>query len=211
MTETVQNSIWTSCSSLCSSIVWFLVGAFLSSVFFLRPPEVTKIVLSKVYKILRRRQCWPKELNQKGFPRNIQYRSRPKGPPCKFFRHCTFFKKIPTKGSPFNFFGSFATEWMLKNPKGSSLSVLSAVWNIFSIFFHKRFQIHQYFDILKSFCYFWALDRAPTWAGLGLLYHCRELPFVNWARVWQSSTFWFTRLKFFYWKLINLLIHRSRL
>ena len=104
--------------------------------------------------------CWPKELNQKGFPRNIQYWTRPKGPS---FRHCaTFFKKnffphenppfrvhlfgtvrlfskktfSPTKTPP-SIFWSFATEWMLKNPKGSSLSVFSALRDFFSkIFFH---------------------------------------------------------------------------
>ena len=30
---------------------------------------------------------WPKELNQKGFPFNIRYRTRPKGPLPVFFRH----------------------------------------------------------------------------------------------------------------------------
>ena len=29
--------------------------------------------------------------------------------------------------------------------------------------------VKEYFDTLKSFCYFWALDMAPTWAGPGLL------------------------------------------
>ena len=32
------------------------------------------------------------------------------------------------------------------------------------------FKIHQYFDILKSFRYFWVLDMAPTWAGPGLFH-----------------------------------------
>ena len=118
-----------------------------------RPPEVTKIVLPKIQKTPNC-TCWPKELNQKGFPRNIQYRTTPKGPPFRFFRHCaTFFQNfLCTKGSPLHFFWSFATEWMLKNPKGSSF-VFSAL-RLFSIFFHKMFQIHQYFDTLKSFCYF---------------------------------------------------------
>ena len=75
----------------------------------------------------------------KRFPRNIQNRTRPKGP---FFRHCaTFFKKFffTTKGPPFNFFWSFATEWMLKNPKGSSLSVFFRHCETFfqKFFFHK--------------------------------------------------------------------------
>ena len=104
--------------------------------FFSRPPELTKIVLPKVIQNFQKTPkctCWPKELNQKGFPRNIQYRTRPKGP---FFRHCaTFFKNFFPHESPLQFFG-FATEWMLKNPKGSSLSVFSALWD-FKFFFHK--------------------------------------------------------------------------
>ena len=60
-------------------------------------PELTKIVLPKVLQNLQKTpKCtwWPEELNQKGFPRNIQYRTRPKGPPFQFFRHCgTFFRK----------------------------------------------------------------------------------------------------------------------
>ena len=124
---------------------------------FLRPPELTKIVLPKVlqnFQKMPKCTCWPKELNQKGFPRNIQYRTRPKGP---FFRHCgTFFIKtfFPTKGPP-SIFWSFATEWMLKNPKGSSLSVFFRHCETFFIFFSiKVVPIHQYLKILKSFCYF---------------------------------------------------------
>ena len=78
----------------------FLVGAFLkkrvdyshgfSSVFFndQNRPELTKIVLPNVLQNLQKTpKCtwWPKELNQNGFPRNIQYRRRPKGPPFQFF------------------------------------------------------------------------------------------------------------------------------
>ena len=96
---------------------------------FLRPPELTKIVLPKGLQNFQKTPkctCWPKELNQKGFPRNIQYRTRPKGP---FFWHCAIFFKetFSTTKGPLQFFWSFATEWMLKNPKGSSLSVFSAL------------------------------------------------------------------------------------
>ena len=51
-----------------------------------------------------------------------------------------------------------------------SRSVFLALWDFFSKkIFIKGFPTHQYFDILKSFCYFWALDMVPTWAGPGLL------------------------------------------
>ena len=87
-------------SSNVVNIIMFLVGAFLkkrvdyshgfSSVFFKdqNRPELTKIVLPKVLQNLQKTpKCtwWSKELNQKGFPRNIQYRTRPKGPPFQFF------------------------------------------------------------------------------------------------------------------------------
>ena len=79
---------------------------------------------------------WPKELNQKGFPHNIQYRTRPKGPPFQFFRHCgkNFSGNFSPKGPSFNFFRSCATEWMLKNPKRSPVSVFLALWDFFSFF-----------------------------------------------------------------------------
>ena len=104
---------------------------------FSRPPEVTKIVLPNVLQNFEKTPnctCWPKELNQNGFPRNIQYRARPKGPPFRFFLAlCDFFQKFfPTKGSPLRYFGSFATEWILKNPKGSSLSVFFGIVRLFS-------------------------------------------------------------------------------
>ena len=71
----------------------------LSSV-FLRPPELTKIVLPKVLQNFQKCTSWPKELNQKSFPRNIQYRTRP-NLHFRFFRHCaTFSKKNFMKGFP---------------------------------------------------------------------------------------------------------------
>ena len=90
------------------------------------PPEVTKIFLQKDLQHFEKTQkctCWPKELNQKGFPRNIQCRTRPK--------------------APLQFFWSYATEWTLKNPKGSSLSVFFGM-EIFQFFqIKKRFPNHQ--------------------------------------------------------------------
>ena len=79
-------------------LLQFLVGAFLkkrvdnshgfSSVllfhFFFDTPEVTRIVQRKVVQNFKKTPnctCWRKELN----PRNIQYRTRPKGPPFQFF------------------------------------------------------------------------------------------------------------------------------
>ena len=76
------------------------------------------------------------------------------------------------------FFGNFFTlqffdvlqQWMLKNAKGPSFSGhlarqfrrlgFSWVWYSFC----------EFFDTFMSFCYFWALDMAPTYAVPGLLY-----------------------------------------
>ena len=96
-------------------------------------PELTKIVLPKVLQNLQKTpKCtwWPKELNQKGFPRNIQYRTRPKGPFFQFF---------------FSIVGLFS-----------------------KFFFRKSVPNSPILGNLKSFCYFWALDMAPTWAVPGL-------------------------------------------
>ena len=66
-----------------------------SSVFFFDTPEVTKIFLPKVLQNFKKTPnctCRPKEQNEpKGFPRNIQYRTRPKVPFSAFFRHCEIF------------------------------------------------------------------------------------------------------------------------
>ena len=90
------------------------------------------------------------------FSHHLRNSTGPKGTPLEYFRLWeTFFeKKISPKGPP-SIFWYFQTEWMLKNPKGSP--------------------IHQYFDILKSFCYFWALDMAPTWAVPGLFFNPVEM------------------------------------
>ena len=109
----------------------FLVGAFLEKkstivmafrqCFFFDTPEVTKTVLPKVLQNFKKTPsctCWSKELNQKGFPHNIQYRMRPKGPSFQVFRHCeTFFRKNSSKG-PFSFFGVLRQNGCCKIPKG---------------------------------------------------------------------------------------------
>ena len=68
---------------------------------FFDTPEVTKIVLPKVLQNFKKTpncSCWHKELNQKGLPRNIQYRTRLKGPPFSLFsalRDFVSIKKFP--------------------------------------------------------------------------------------------------------------------
>ena len=72
---------------------------------------------------------------------------------------------------------NFAAEWMLKKAKGPS------PFQFFSAFkfrLLKKFGCcrGEYFDILQSFCYFSALDMAPTWAGSDL----SSSPFRNMNR-----------------------------
>ena len=83
------------------------------------------------------------------------------------FRHCkTFFSNFFSPKVPLQFFWWFATEWM-KNLKVSPL-----VRQFGSTFGFFRYRRRQYFDTLKSFCYFWALDMAPTWAVPGFFRNC---------------------------------------
>ena len=207
---------------------------------FFYPHELTKIVLQKFYKILLHQNAlfglanWTKKVFLV-FPRNIPYRARPKTPPFIFFGTARLFsKKIPQMVPP-AFFWCFATEWMLKNPKGSPFQFFSALWdffpkmkifvffnffmfcdrmdvekpqrvppfsfselwdfsepvgpffwvcNFFETFFQKN-SILEYckrvLDTWKSFCYFWALDMAPTWAGPGLFFAI--------ARLFQEKNF----------------------
>ena len=100
------------------------------------------------------------------FPRNIHYRARQKGPLFQFFSAlCDFFFEFFSKeGFHLQFFFSFATEWILKNTKVSSLSVFRH-YEIFSKkCSHKR--VPHSSILLKSS--FWALDMAPTLACQGL-------------------------------------------
>ena len=91
-----------------------------------------------------------------------------KGYSRRVFSAETFFrKKNSPKGPTFNFL-IFSDRMDVEKSHMVPLSVFSALWD-FPIFFIKGSPIHQYFDILKSFWYFWALDMAPTWAVPGLL------------------------------------------
>ena len=128
-------------------------------------PFRCKIVLPKVLQKFMKTpncRCWPKELNQKGFRATYNTARDQKVPLFSFF-FCMarlFFGKIFfSRGPPFNFFWSFATKWMLNSPEGSPFSVF---FGIVRLSFKKGSPIHQYFDILKSCCYFLALDMAPT-------------------------------------------------
>ena len=149
---------------------------------FFYTTEVMKIVLPKVQQNFKKTpNCfrWPKELNQKGFARNMQYRRRPKGPPFQFFGIARLFLDNFSPKGLFNFFGLLRQNGCWKIPKVPLFQFFGIV-RLFSksFFFIKGSSIHQYFDILKSFCYFWALDMAPTWAGPGLfnLLTSRERP-----------------------------------
>ena len=95
----------------------------------------------------------------------------PGGTPLEYFRLCEAFfgispggPRFGPKGPPFNFL-IFSHRMDVENPP------FQFFWHCetFFIFFIKGSPIHQYFDILKSFCCFWALDMAPTWAVPGLL------------------------------------------
>ena len=110
-----------------------------------------------------------------------------KGPPSIFWCFATEWMLKNPNGSPFKnitfqFFGivrlvfrifffspkrpprffDVLQQWMLKNAKWSPGA------NSVQLFGFFRYCWRKYFDTLKSFRYFWALDMAPTWAGLFL-------------------------------------------
>ena len=122
---------------------------------FFNPHELTKIVLQKFYKDLWSQiasfglAIWTIKVFPL-FTRNIPFRERLKrSPPYSFFRHCeTFFpKKISPKGPP-SIFWCFATEGMLKNFKGSLLSVFFGNGRLGKKF-SSNFFIVQFFDVLQ--------------------------------------------------------------
>ena len=142
-------------SSLIKLCVIFLVGAFLekrvdyshgfSSVFFNfffrytwsdQNSSTPKVL--KNFKKTPNCTHWPKELNQKGFPRNIQYRTRPQAPLSVFDIARFFPGKIFSKGSP-SFFSEFCDRMDVenffptpKNPKGSPYWKLTLSKSTFS-------------------------------------------------------------------------------
>ena len=78
-----------------------------------------------------------------------------------------------TKGSPFCFFNS---ETFFENfsPKAPSIFWCFATMDVKKFERVPPFRFFRYckriLDTSKSFCYFWALDMAPTYAVPGLLY-----------------------------------------
>ena len=131
---------------------------------FLRPPEVIKVVLPKVLQNFEKTPkctCWPKEPNQKGFPRNIQYRTRPKGPPLDFFRHCATFVQIffSPKGPPLIFLEFCDRMDVEKCPRLHPFSFFGIVRFFFQKV-HKKVSNSAKFTLetLKSFCYFLSLS-----------------------------------------------------
>ena len=144
--------------------------------FFFDTPEVTKIVLPKGLQNFKKTpNCtrWPKKLKQKGFPRNIQHTipDDTKGsPPLSFLRHCEIFfrEKNSLKGPP-SIFWSFATESMLKNTKGSPLSVFRHCGSFFpKFFFPPKGPPFNFFDILQQIG-FLKSQRVPPFRFFGIV------------------------------------------
>ena len=88
----------------------------------------------------------------------------------------------PQRVPPF----SFSALWDVSAPGARPSEPRRATRSIFLVcnFFKKKFEKFSIFDYCKrildtwkSFCYFWALDMAPTWAGPGLLIVISEYRF----------------------------------
>ena len=103
------------------------------------------------------------------FLHHLRNSTGPKGTPLEYFRLCeTFFEKKFTKLSPFNLLIFSDRMDVEKSQRVPPFSFFGIVRFFSKFFFIKGSPIHQYFGILKSFCYFWALDMVPTWAVPGL-------------------------------------------
>ena len=81
---------------------------------------------------------------------------KPQRVPLSVFRHCE----------------TLARQGLALASPGAPLGPIFLVRNFFKKFFFQKISIFEYckrvLDTWKSFCYFWALDMAPTWAGPGL-------------------------------------------
>ena len=123
---------------------------------FLRPPELTKIVLPKVLQIFKF-HLLAQGTEPKSFPHNTQCRTKPKRAffSFSFFRHCeTFFRKksFPQRVPPSILFG-FCDRLGIEKSQRVPLSIFFGVVRLFS---KKKFQCcrREYFETLMSFCYF---------------------------------------------------------
>ena len=126
---------------------------------FFGTPEVTKTVLPKVLQSFKAPYCicCHRELNQKqksffSFPRNIQCPERLMDTlPFSFLALWDFFReKSPSKGHTLQFFWSFGTKWMLKNPRGSSFSGFLTLWGFFQKQFLPQIRPFNSFDDLRQ-------------------------------------------------------------
>ena len=98
------------------------------------------------------------------FLHHLRNSTGPKGPSFQFFSALwDFFEKEIHRRVPLQFFDIFRQNGCRKIPKGPPSQFISALWDFLKFFSIKGSRIHQYFDILKSFCYLCALDMAPTW------------------------------------------------
>ena len=146
---------------------------------FLRPSDLTKIVLPKVLQNFKF-HLLAQGTEPKRFPHNIQCRTRPKGPPpFQFFRHCeTFFGKKFPKGSPFNFFWVLRQTGYRKIPKGPSFQFFFGVVRLFS----KKVCSAVEENTLKLWCPF-AIFEPWIWRRLGPVPAC----FIHSCIPWFSS------------------------
>ena len=72
-------------------------------------------------------------------------RTRLKGPPFNFFRHCpTFFRKKNSQSVPPSIFSMFCDIWMLENPKGPPFSFFRHCDFFSNLFFTKRSPLRRF-------------------------------------------------------------------
>ena len=135
---------------------------------------------------------WPSELNQKGFILFSAYHTMPgetKGSLFSVFSALwnSFSKKIlqsvPLQFS--KFFNTLQQRWSLKSPPPLCAKVRSNFW-VFRVLWKRIL------DTLKSFCYFWASDMAPTFPACFLPLVKREIDeFSLFSALWDFFSIFF--------------------
>ena len=110
----------------------------------------------------------------------------PNGPPFSFFRHCeTFFKFFSQQ----RVLSSIFFDNLRQN--GWKISKRPLVRQFGPTFGFFEYCTRKCFDTLESFCYFWALHMAPTWAVPGLF------------QLWVFALYFEIIFDIFWWEKIS--------
>ena len=89
------------------------------------------------------------------------------------------FDFFPPQGPPFNCFVFCNGMVVEESQRVLPFQFFSALWDFSKTIFHKRFPIHQYFDTLKSFCYFLSLRYGADLGRSRLVFACTDIWLIS--------------------------------